>query len=91
MRRIKFRKGMQRKFLDLVVGKLLCGSVRGILQFGFGMPYSTLKSYYVERRLLPEDFFDDLCFLARIEKRDLKFKILDRDWGQVLGGMKGKR
>ena len=48
--RVLFYNLEQRKFLDLVVEKLNCISVRGILQFGFDIPYSTLKNYYVERR-----------------------------------------
>ena len=58
--RVKFKSGEQRKFLELVVEKLNCVSIRGILERGFDIKYNSLKSYYTERRLLPEEFFRDL-------------------------------
>ncbi len=84
--RIKFRRGGQRAFLNLVVKKLNSPSLRGILQFGFGVPYSTLKNYYNESRVLPEGLFDDLCIVSKIDKSTLKFKIIDENWGKVKGG-----
>ena len=89
--RIRFRKGKQRKFLDLVVERLSSPSVRGILQFGVGVPYSTLKNYYNESRLLPEELFDDLCELAGIDRGDLDFEVVGNNWGRVKGGKIGKR
>jgi hypothetical protein len=89
--RIRFRKGKQRKFLDLVVERLSSPSMRGILQFGLEIPYSTLKNYYNESRLLPESLFSDLCELARIDKKDLDFEVVDDNWGRVKGGHKSKR
>ena len=89
--RVKFHKEDQRMFLDLVVGNLNCISVRGILQFGFDVSYDSLKSYYSERRLLPKDFFDDLCHIAKINKNKLDFEYLDDNWGRVKGGKRGKR
>ena len=58
MRRIKFKAGWQRKFLDLCILRLNAPSLRSLLQFGFDVRYSTLKNYYNESRLIPEDFFD---------------------------------
>jgi len=90
--RIKFfKKGGQREFLDLVVSRLNCLSVRGILQFGFEVKYSSLKNYYTERRLLPTGLFENLVHIAKIDRKKLKFEIIDGNWGQVLGGKKGKR
>jgi len=89
--RVKFKRGEQRRFLDLVVERLSSPSVRGILQFGFDVPYSTLKNYYNESRLLPEDLFGDLCEVAGIDKRGLDFELVDENWGKVLGGEKSKR
>jgi len=96
MNRIKFRKGPQgddplnegpqRKFLKRVLEELNCPSLRALNQFGFDIPYSTLKNYFSEERLIPEDFFKDLCYLAKINLRELKVKILEENWGQVLGG-----
>ena len=89
--RIKFKRGKQRKFLDLVVGKLNSPSVRGILQFGFNVPYSTLKNYYNESRLLPKDLFDDICEIALIDKSELEFEEVSENWGKVKGGRISKR
>lgn len=85
--RVKFsRKGMQRKFLDLAVERLNCVSVRGILQFGFDIPYSTLKNYYTERRLIGRNFFENLCHIAKIDMGELNFRFINGNWGQVKGG-----
>ena len=89
--RVMFHRGEQRKFLDLVVDKLNCISIRGILQFGFDIPYSTLKNYYVERRLLPLSFFQSLCHLAKIDGTKLNVKSIEGNWGQVKGGKTGRR
>jgi len=91
MNRIRSKLGGQKKFLDLVIARLRSPSLRGILQFGFGVPYSTLKNYYNEDRLLPEDFFDDLCEVAGVDKNELEFEIVGGGWGQVKGGKLGKR
>jgi len=89
--RIRFNRGWQRRFLDLVVEKLRSPSVRGILQFGFDVPYSTLKNYYNESRLLPREFFDDLCDIAKIDKFGLDFEEVDENWGKIKGGSLSKR
>ena len=86
MVRVKFKKGMQRKFLELVVERLNCISVRGILQFGFDIDYSSLKSYYVERRLMNREFFDDLVYLTKLNVKDFDVEYLEDNWGQVKGG-----
>tara|TARA_Y100000310_G_C20278693_1_gene621546 strand:+ start:140 stop:349 length:210 start_codon:yes stop_codon:yes gene_type:complete len=69
----------------------MCASVRGILQFGVDVKYVTLKSYYRESRLMPEGLFNDLCELARIDKGDLDFEVVDDNWGRVLGGRISRR
>ncbi len=89
--RIKFKKGKQKTFLNLVVEKLNSPSLRGILQFGFTVQYSTLKNYYNETRTLPKDLFDDLCDVSKIDKSKLKFEIIDENWGKIKGGEIGKR
>ena len=88
MVKVKFEKGKQRKFLDLVVDRLGSVSLRGILQFGFDVKYSSLKNYYIERRLIPKGFFDDLIHIAKIEIKDLDVEYLKDNWGQVKGGKK---
>jgi len=89
--RVRFQKGRQRKFLNLVVDRLNCVSLRGILQFGFNLSYDSLKNYYTERRLLPEDFFKDLCRVSKLDQKDFNVRYLDNNWGRVKGGKLGKR
>ena len=89
--RVKFKLNEQRKFLDLVVSRLNCVSLRGVLQFGFAVSYNSLKSYYTERRALPKTFFDDLCYIAKINPNRLKVEYLEDNWGKVKGGKIGKR
>lgn len=100
MARIKFSKGpqggdpskdgSQRKFLKKVLEELNCPSLRALNQFGFDIPYSTLKNYFVEERLIPEDFFNDLCYLSKIGKEELNFELVEDNWGQVKGGKRKK-
>jgi len=84
--RVKFKPGEQRKFLNLAVNRLNCVSLRGILQFGFDISYESLKNYYTERRLLPKDFFDDLCHVSKLNQKDFNVKYLNDNWGRVKGG-----
>ena len=77
--------------MDLVIERLSAPSLRGILQFGFGVPYSTLKNYSNESRLLPEDFFDDICGVANIDKAGLDYEFVEGNWGKVKGGQIGRR
>ena len=89
--RVKFASGEQRKFIDLIIGKVNSPSLRGLLQFGLNVPYSTLKNYYIEDRLLSEDLFSDLCDLARLDKTSFEVTFLEDSWGKVKGGRKSKR
>ena len=89
--RVKFEKGKQRKFLDLVVARLGCVSVRGILQFGFDVSYNSLKNYYIERRLMGGGFFEDLCHIAKINVSGLDVEYVKGNFGQIVGGRKSKR
>ena len=89
--RVQFEKGKQRKFLDLVRQRLRAPSVMAILQFGFSCSESGLKNFYSERRLLPEDLFEEMLHLAKIDKNDLDFGLIGENWGQVKGGRKSKR
>lgn len=91
MRRVKFIGMSQREFFDLVIERLDAPSLRGLLQFGFNINYSTLKNYYNEDRLMPGDLFNDLCGVARIEASSLGVEYLESNWGQVKGGKLGKR
>jgi hypothetical protein len=84
--RVLFKKNEQRKFLNLVIQRLGCISLRGILQFGVDVSYDQLKNYYTERRLLPKTLFDDLCHLSKTDKDNLDIKYLDDNWGRAKGG-----
>jgi len=89
--RIRFHKGEQKKFLNKIIANLNCISLRGILQFGFDIPYSTLKNYYSERRLMPKNLFENLCHIGKINPSELNIKFIEGNWGQVKGGKIGKR
>ncbi len=91
MDRVKFVSGGQRKFLDLVIERMNSPSLRGLLQFGFDVNYSTLKNYYVEARFLPKNLFEDFCEVAEIPKGELDSEVIRGNWGQKLGGSIGKR
>jgi len=80
------KKGGQRAFLDLVVDKLKSPSLRGLLQFGFVLKYSTLKNYYSEVRLMPRDLVEDFCELAGVDIDGLDVGVIGENWGQVKGG-----
>ena len=90
--RIRFlEKGGQRAFLDLVIERVRAPSLRGLLQFGFDVPYSTLKNYYAGVRLMPEDLVRDFCEVAGIEFEGLGVEMVGENWGKVKGGLVGKR
>ena len=91
MVRIKFHKGRQREFMKKVLANSNSPSLRALRQFGIEVSYSTLKSYFNENRTLPEELFDDLCVISKLDKRDIDFEIVDEHWGQVLGGKISKR
>jgi len=89
--RIKFREGKQREFFDLVIEKLSSPSLRGLLQFGLKVNYSTLKNYYNEDRLISEELFLDLCGLVGVDSGSFGVERMRDNWGRVLGGKKSKR
>ena len=90
VRRVKFSKGQQRKFLDLVIEKMSSPSLRRLLQFGLNVSYDSLKSYYVGRRLLPEDLFLALCRLSGLDHKSFDVEFLVENWGRVKGGLNGR-
>lgn len=91
MSRVKFKKGFQRKFLQEVLKKSGCPSLRELINRGFDIPYSTLKNYYSEDRLLPEQFFESLCKFSKINENEFDFEILPKYWGQIKGGKISRR
>jgi len=84
--RIKFRKGNQRKFFELVLEGAASPSLRELGR-RIGINYQTLKNYYSDRRLIPEELFNVLCRVAEIDKNKLHFEMILDSWGQVKGGM----
>jgi hypothetical protein len=91
MNRIKFQKREQRVFLDQVIRNLDSPSLRNLLSFGISTNYSSLKNYYTERRFLPENLFEELCLLSKINKEVLNYEIKKSSWGQQKGGKISKR
>jgi len=91
MNRIKFSKGEQRKFLDSIIEKTNSPSLRGLLQFGLSIKYSTLKNYYNESRFIGERLFNELIEISGISKASLSFETVKSNWGQIKGGKIGKR
>jgi len=86
--RIRFKKGKQRAFLKEVLIAIGSPSLRELINRGFDIPYSTLKNYYSESRLLPEGFFRELVYLAKINVNELDIDVIKDNWGKVLGGSK---
>lgn len=90
-RKIKFQKNKQKEFLNKVIQNLNSPSLRNLLNFIPNTTYSSLKNYYTERRLIPEQLFIDLLHLAKIPKQSLTIIYLDKNWGKIKGGKKSKR
>jgi hypothetical protein len=84
--RVRFNKGEQRRFLDLVLEKSNCPSLRSLISRGFDVNYSTLKSYYNENRTLPEEFFNQLCVFSDLKREEFEFEVLNENWGKIKGG-----
>jgi len=89
--RVLFKKGKQKEFLDLVKERLDSPSIRSLLQYGINSTYTSLKNYYIERRLLSRSLFEDLCYLAKIDLWELDVEYVMGNFGQVKGGRIGKR
>lgn len=83
--RIKFGKGKQRGFLDKVLVGAACPSLRELGR-RINVNYQSLKNYYTERRLLPEELFDALCEISGLKKSGFNFKEVSDFWGQIKGG-----
>lgn len=91
MKRVQFPKTQQKKFLQEILAKTNCTSLRELINRGFDIKYSTLKNYSSEKRNLPQDLFNDLCKIAKINPNKLKIKILQENHGQIKGGKISKR
>jgi len=91
MVRIKFSKGKQRKFFDRVLELLNCPSLRELIARGIDADYSSLKNYYSERRTIPENLFNSLCEISKLDKTSFSSKKISEHWGQIKGGKISKR
>ena len=81
----------EEEFLDLLIERLNSPSLRGLLQFGFDVNYSTLKNYYNESRLISEDLFEELLEISGLDKAELSFGYPEGNWGRVKGGRIGRK
>jgi hypothetical protein len=90
MLRVKFSGSEQRKFIQDVLNRINCPSLRELAN-RLSVNYSTLKNYFNEDRCLPEVLFNDLIYISKINKEDLQVEYLNSSWGQVKGGKKSRR
>jgi hypothetical protein len=88
--RVKFEKGKQRQFIKEVLISINSPSLKD-LSVRLNIPYSPIKKYFNELRLLPLSLFNDLCFISHVNKDSLKVIFFEDNWGQVKGGKKGKK
>ena len=88
MSRVKFNKNQQRKFLKKIMQKTNSPSLKE-LSGRLNINYSTLKNYYSEQRLLPEQLFIDLIKIHNLKKPNIK--IFEETWGKSKGGKISKR
>jgi hypothetical protein len=89
--RIKFAKGKQREFIKRVLEKINCPSLRELINRGAEVNYSTLKNYFNEDRLIPEELFNELIELGGLNKKEFNFETINENWGQINGGKKSRR
>ena len=89
--RVACKKGRQRLFLQHALKKIHAPSLRSLNQFGFNIPYSTLKCYYTEKRFIPKTFFDSLCYSAKLDPTKYVSSYREGNWGQIKGGKISKR
>lgn len=66
-------------------------SLRGLLQFGMDVSYSSLKKYSLGLRVLPEELFLQLCVIGEIDSGSVSFERVQDSWGQQKGGRKSRR
>ncbi len=89
--RIKFNKGDQRKFFKQILENTNCPSLKELVNRGISVNYSTLRNYYNEERLIPEQLFRELLIFSDLDEKKLNFEIVEEYLGQIKGGKKSKR
>jgi hypothetical protein len=88
MTRVKFKeKNQQRKFLKKVLVNIACPSIKE-LSNRLEIPYGSLKCYFSEKRLLPTELFEKLCFVSKIDFSKEELVFLNENWGKIKGGKK---
>lgn len=90
MGRIKFKKGLQRKFFEKILEETGSPSLMELSR-RLEINYSTLKNYFIEERLISEELLGVLLKFADLDKSSFDFEILQDNWGRVKGGRIGKR
>jgi len=88
--RTLFKKDKQRMFIHKILESTGSPSLKE-LSNRTGINYSSLKNYYSGDRSLPENLFNDLCFLGGINPKEIKFKLIPDNLGQIKGGKISKR
>ena len=88
--RFKFREGEQRKFILKVMEISNCPSL-GELSRRLAINYATLKNYFSDRRLLSGEFFENLCLIGSLQKKNFDFEEISESWGQSKGGKKSRK
>lgn len=86
--RIRFKDGEQRVFIAkiLLTNDISLKSLSKILEIN----YSTLKNFYREKCIIPENLINRLCSLYNLYlPKDKILETLPENWGQVKGGKKG--
>jgi len=91
MSRIKFAKGKQREFIKRFLEKINCPSLRELINRGAEVNYSTLKNYFNEDRLIPEELFNELIELGGLSRKDFNCETINENWGQIKGGKKSRK
>lgn len=89
--RVLFSEGMQREFLKKILENINCPSLRELINRGIDVNYSTLKNYFNEDRLMPEEFFNELIEMSGVNKNNFTFNLVNENWGQVKGGKISRR
>ena len=84
--RVVLDKGKQRQFFNEVLARSGCPSLHELINRGINVNYQTLKNYYSERRLLPENLFELLCQISGMKRNDVKHELVGNGWGQSKGG-----
>ena len=87
-RRIRLERGIQREIILEASKKE--GNMKKMAS-KMKIPYSTMKNYSAEYRLLPESLFNNLLRLSNKSTEKIEISYLDPKWGQRLGGKLGIR